>query len=43
MAICVITPKCLKVICLEVNLNNTNIVLKKWGGYYADRGKNEAS
>ena len=41
MAICEITPKCLKIIRLEVNLNNTNIVLKKWEGYYVDGGKNE--
>ena len=32
MAICEIMPKRLKTIHLEVNLNNTNIVLKKWGG-----------
>ena len=43
MAICEITPKRLKIIRLEVNLNNTNIVLKKWEGYYADGGKNEDS
>ena len=40
MAICETMPKHLKIIRLEVNLNNTNIVLKKWGGCYADRGKN---
>ena len=43
MAICEITPKRLKIIRLEVNLNNINIVLKKWEGYYADGGKNEDS
>ena len=43
MAICKITPKRLKIIRLEVNLNNTNIVLKKWEGYYIDGGKNEDS
>ena len=43
MAICEITPKRLKIIRLEVNLNNTDIVLKKWEGYYADGGKNEDS
>ena len=37
MEISEITPKCLKIIRLEVNLNNTNIVLKKWEGYYVDR------
>ena len=43
MAICEITPKRLKIIRLEVNLNNTNIVLKKWEEYYVDGGKNEDS
>ena len=43
MAICEIMPKRLKIIRLEVNLNNTNIVLKKWEEYYADGGKNEDS
>ena len=43
MAICEITPKRLKIIRLEVNLNNTNIALKKWEGYYVDGGKNEDS
>ena len=40
IAIYVIMHKHLKIIHLEVNLNNTNIMLKKWGGLYADRGKN---
>ena len=43
MVISEITPKRLKRIRLEVNLNNTNIVLQKWEGYYADGGKNEDS
>ena len=43
MAICANTPKRLKIIRLEVNLNNTNVVLKKWEGYYTDGGKNEGS
>ena len=43
MAISEIMPKRLKIIHLEVNLNNTNIILKKWEGYYADGGKNEDS
>ena len=41
MAFSEITPKRLKIIRLEVNFNNTNIVLQKWEGYYADGGKNE--
>ena len=43
MAICEITRKRLKIIRLEVNLNNSNIVLKKWEGCYVDGGKNEDS
>ena len=43
MAISEITPKRLKIIRLEVNLNNTNMVLQKWERYYADGGKNEDS
>ena len=33
MAIYVITPKRLEIIYLEVNLCNTNTVLKKWEGF----------
>ena len=35
IVICEITPRCLKIIRLEANLNNTIIVLKKWEGCYA--------
>ena len=34
-------PKYLKIIRLEVNLDNTNIMFKEWGRFYTDRGKNE--
>ena len=36
---CVIMPKRLKMICSEVDHNNTSIVLEKWGRFYADGGK----
>ena len=40
MAICVITPKCLKIIYLDVNLNNNYIMLKSAEGFNADEDKN---
>ena len=41
ITICEIVPKFLKIIHLEVNLTNTNIMLKKWEGFYTDRSKKE--
>ena len=41
MTICVITPKRLKVVLLEVNLNNSKIMLKRWEGFCTDRGENK--
>ena len=32
-------PKQLKIICLEVNLDNTNIMFKEWGRFYAIEAK----